>query len=150
MEVVGPRELKFFPGIGQGPEYPGFDYRNNSGARAVAIAMEHPLPAAADPITSLTVFYNGGGTFVPFDGTESGYKVLANYTGNKEVNPCIVLCECGTGRAILSGVHFEASAQMLRKCYPEDKYIATLLPEIEKFEQQRETLFSYIVKLLVQ
>ncbi len=140
MEVVGQRELKFFPGIGRGPHFPGFDYESNAEARAVSIAMEH----TAD--SSLSVFYNGGGTFVPFEMAEGGYEVLARYENSE---PCIVQCNCGEGKVVLSGVHFEASANMLKSCYLGDRYITRLLPEIEKFEKQRRTLFNNIIKLLL-
>ncbi len=140
MEVVGPRNLKFFPGIGRGPHFPGFDYESNAGARAVSIAMEH----TAD--SNLSVFYFGGGTFIPFETAEGGYKVLARYENSE---PCIVQCNCGEGKVVLSGVHFEASAKMLKSCYPGDRYITRLLPEIEKFEKQRRNLFNNIIKLLL-
>ena len=68
LEVVGPRELKFYPGVARGPTFPGFRYDNHAGARACAIALE---PSASllkkachfETTPPLTMYYNGGGYF---------------------------------------------------------------------------------------
>lgn len=39
LEVVGPRELAFFPGASQGPVFAEFDYASNAGARAADIQL---------------------------------------------------------------------------------------------------------------
>lgn len=141
LEVTGPRPLQFFPGTGQGPQYPGFDYNSNIGARAVSITLEHP------PGSKLSVFYHGGGKFVPLEPQVEGggYQVLARYQDNE---PCVVLCKCGGGKVLLSGVHVEASAHMLRTCYHGD--CDSWLTEVERYEQQREKLFTSFIKLLLE
>ena len=147
LEVVGPRELRFFSGVCRGPQYPGYQYESNAGARAVPLSLEGTLAdGAAGPIS---VFYDGGGTFLPFAPDGGEYEVLGRYAEG-EPQPAIVKCCYGDGTAVLSGVHFEASAKMLQRCYPDDQYIARLLPEIEKYDKQRQVLFNSIVKLFLK
>ena len=74
MEVVGPRELGFFPGAALGPAFPGFRYDCRAGARACSISLR---PAAKEMIekfgvtvgvggaASFAVYYNGGCYFAP-------------------------------------------------------------------------------------
>lgn len=71
LKVVGPRELKFFPGVARGPTFQGFQYDSNAGARACSINLQ---PAAkplfnevccSEGIASLAVYYNGGCYFTP-------------------------------------------------------------------------------------
>jgi biotin--protein ligase len=45
LEVKGPRELAFFPGVARGPVYPGFKYESEAGAHAALIAF---LPTAGE------------------------------------------------------------------------------------------------------
>ncbi|EFJ50700.1 hypothetical protein VOLCADRAFT_88490 [Volvox carteri f. nagariensis] len=59
LEVVGDRELCFFPGAARGPAYPGFDYLSERGAQAAPIRFRQPPlspPAAAPPsLTTSTI-----------------------------------------------------------------------------------------------
>ncbi len=139
LEVLGSRELQFYPGTGLGPHYPGFNYNSNIGARAASITVEN------QGNLKLSVFYNGGGTFVPNE-PQNGrdYQVLARYS---DTAPSVVLCRAGKGRVLLSGVHLEASAEMLRSCYCDD--CGSWLVELERHEQQREKLFTSFIKLLL-
>ncbi len=111
LEVTGERELKFFPGLVEGPTYAGFDYRavkNVSGMRAATIYwnVEKPRYARQD----VTLFYNGGGHFVNAD-QYPNVVVLARYGEELPTRPdapaAIVECKVGKGTAILSGPHFE-------------------------------------------
>lgn len=68
MEVVGSRELKFYPGVAWGPTYPGFQYDSNLGARVCSLNLQPPVrhllaEVASEHTTSLSVYYNGGGYF---------------------------------------------------------------------------------------
>eukprot|EP00899_Mesostigma_viride_P023006 jgi/Mesvir1/3890/Mv19837-RA.2 len=40
LEVLGPRELRFFPGVARGPVYTGFRYEDDQGARAIRVRVE--------------------------------------------------------------------------------------------------------------
>jgi biotin--protein ligase len=77
MEVVGPRELKFFPGVAQGPTFPGFQYNSNSGARACSIVLRQAAQrllnkeSPSEDAASLAVYYNGGGHFTHSETTSS-------------------------------------------------------------------------------
>ncbi len=111
LEVIGDRELKFFPGLVQGPTYSGFDYRAVkaiAGMRAAKVYWQ-----AAKPFNhsqEFVVFYNGGGHFVDAE-KYPNVKVLARYaseTPKQTQQPAaIVECAVGKGKAILSGPHFE-------------------------------------------
>ena len=61
----------------------------------------------------------------------------------------IVACSLGQGKVVLSGVHFEASADLLADCYNGDAHIASLLPLIRASDAHRETLFNCILKYLL-
>ena len=168
MEVVGPRELAFFPGIGRGPVFPEYDYKSNRGARAASITLEPAGEKVVQetyqtPISPIVfpLYYNGGCNFVPFDDHPSAqFEVLATYTGKDEDSTgskvpgskhlsAIVSCKCGKGKAILSGVHFEVTAKLLVQYHDDDEYIKPLLPQLEGSEPMREKLCTSFVKYLL-
>ncbi|KAK4248049.1 biotin-protein ligase [Corynascus novoguineensis] len=119
LEVVGGRELGFFPGTCRGGAFKGFEYHSERGARAASISVAKD--AFSDP-TSLPsefrCYYNGGGVFVDADklATDSGtVQVLAEYTEDLAVEsgvakPAIVYCKFGEGAALLTGPHPEFDA----------------------------------------
>ena len=43
LEVKGPRELAFFPGIARGPVYEGFRYQSEAGAHAALVSFRSPV-----------------------------------------------------------------------------------------------------------
>ena len=171
-EVLGPRELKFFPGTAQGPTFPGFQYDSNAGAKAAAILLsQHGSRLVAEVWSTLvaaeltepfSVFYNGGCHFIPKNQLQqkaqaapgqpsnNSFEVLATYNAeNVSGEAAIVACRFGKGKVILSGVHLEATAQLLRTCYPGDTHVQTLLPRIEASDGHRETWFNSLVKYLL-
>ena len=62
IEVVGPRELNFYPGVARGPVFPGFRYDSNAGAQLCSISFSRytGLFKKLTELPSLPVFYNGG------------------------------------------------------------------------------------------
>lgn len=64
MEVVGPRELNFYPGVARGPVFPGFRYDSNAGALACSVRLKKSSgtfqTVTSELSSSLSVFYNGG------------------------------------------------------------------------------------------
>lgn len=184
-EVVGERELAFFPGVAQGPLLPGFEYKTHAGARAVRISLSDTALKMAEAVSNgcsqlsaanpLTIYYNGGCHFLSNqsngratetattpthkEATESHspFEVLARYEektgegGEKTQGPAVamVACKFGRGRAVLSGVHVEASAELLGMCYSGDPHITPLLPRISTTDSYRELLLSGIVKYLL-
>ncbi|KAK9422325.1 putative Biotin-protein ligase [Seiridium unicorne] len=113
MEVVGSRELAFFPGICRGGAFKGFQYNSEKGARAVKLDVKKDafkgVGILPDEVLS---YYNGGGVFIPPSSTTDEYQVLASYTGDVDVDggeekAALVYCRVGQGSAILTGPHPE-------------------------------------------
>lgn len=112
MEVVGPRELAFFPGTCRGGAFSGFRYASESGARAARLAVSKEAFGAAGVVPeSFRSYYNGGGVFVDADDmAERGVEVLARYEDELNVDggkAALVYCKVGSGGVILSGPHPE-------------------------------------------
>ena len=195
LEVIGIRELSFFPGMAQGPSFPGFDYETNAGARAATIKLtgagvelmqKYGTHGSKEDFECLDVHYNGGCHFIPLSGenlaavnhsraldqsgevpkpippSESEFESLATYTEKVDSRnggsgasaaednmSAIVACKLGQGKAVLSGVHFEASADLLGACYNGDTHIASLQPLIRASDSHREILFNCLLKYLL-
>lgn len=114
MEVVGPRELGFFPGTCRGGAFGGFKYASEAGARAVSIAVNKDAFGGAGALPeSLRTYYNGGGVFVDAEKMgEKGVEVLASYeeelnVDGGEAKGALVYCKVGDGGVILTGPHPE-------------------------------------------
>jgi biotin--protein ligase len=115
MEVVGERELSFFPGICRGLAFPGFVYQSEAGARAAGLKIHKEAFAATGgsvPETDRN-YFNGGGVFVDAENfTERGVEILASYTEPLNVDPgkgaaAVVYRRLGDGHVILTGAHPE-------------------------------------------
>lgn len=113
MEVVGERELAFFPGICRGLAFGGFEYRSEAGTRAAGLRVEREgLAVGGGAVPErLRAYYNGGGVFVDADEfKERGVEVVARYTDELDVeggDAAIVYCKVGEGGVLLSGPHPE-------------------------------------------
>jgi len=117
LEVIAARELKFYPGLVEGPTYDGFDYvapQNINGMRAAMISWQADQPFAVNK--KFVAYYNGGGHFVAAEEYPQ-ITVLARYnldTPSQAADPvAIIECKYGKGTAILSGLHFEWDPQSL-------------------------------------
>ncbi|KAG0168483.1 biotin holocarboxylase synthetase [Apophysomyces sp. BC1034] len=127
MEVVGARELAFFPGISRGTLFPGFVYNSEKGARSASVKIDRNIiPGTAE---EMNVYYNGGGYFVQAD-TYDKVEVLARYRDRgvckDEANPAAaVYCCVGEGHATLMGVHpeYDVTTMNLSEAEDEDKII---------------------------
>ncbi len=163
MEVLGPRELAFFPVKAKGPAFPGYAHGSNAG---VHVATASITDAGKDVfgITDETVslFFNGGCFFLPFEeaGDNGGgdddrggqqYSPLLVYTGQSEPAnpdsswapaPAIIGGSVGAGKVVLTGLHFEASVALLEEYNHDDSYLTPLLPTLEKYEAKREQIFN--------
>jgi len=109
LEVAGPRELGFFPGICRGAAFEGFVYDSESGSRAAGLQVnEEEFPWIKEDVKA---YCNGGGIFVDAGSMkEKGISVLARFTDPVKVeggNAAVVYCKVGKGSAILTGVHPE-------------------------------------------
>ena len=113
LEVVGNRELAFFPGATRGCAFPGFVYHSERGARAAELKVNKTALAAGSVPDVFKSYYNGGGVFVDAPKyEEQGVEVLANYTEKLAVDAgqgaaAVVYCKIGQGTALLTGPHPE-------------------------------------------
>ena len=112
MEVIGDRELAFYPGTCRGLAFPGFVYNSEAGARAVRLkingeALEGEMPE------SVWSYYNGGGVFVNTGKfKDKGVEILARFEDELKVDAgedgaAVVFCKVGDGRVVLTGPHPE-------------------------------------------
>lgn len=114
LEVIGDRELAFYPGICRGLAFPGFVYHSEEGARAVELQVsKDALPKGSIP-DLVRSYYNGGGVFVDaLKFQNQGVEVLAEYTEKLKVDAgeggaAVVYCKVDQGAAVLSCPHAES------------------------------------------
>jgi len=113
LEVVGSRELAFFPGTCRGGAFKGFAYHNECGARAAKIEVNKDIFPGDVPLPeAFSCYYNGGGVFLDADNKGSGVQVLAEYAQDIDVESgsvkaAVVYCKVGDGNVILTGPHPE-------------------------------------------
>ncbi|KAB8338864.1 hypothetical protein FH972_021808 [Carpinus fangiana] len=122
LEVVGPRELQFFPGTCRGSAFKGFKYGSEIGTRAAEIKVNRKAFGSSGILPQLfKVYFNGGSVFVDAQTLKSrGIEVLANYTEELDVDggagsAAVVYCKAGEGTAILTGPHPEFASANLSK-----------------------------------
>ncbi|GJN82259.1 biotin holocarboxylase synthetase [Purpureocillium lilacinum] len=112
LEVIGSRELAFFPGTCRGGAFKGFEYQSERGARAAVLkvatgAFKEEVPQR------FASYYNGGGVFVDAASVKNRkVEVLASYDEEIDVDggdgkAAVVLCHVGDGKALLTGPHPE-------------------------------------------
>ncbi|GAB1316079.1 biotin holocarboxylase synthetase [Madurella fahalii] len=138
LEVVGARELAFFPGTCRGGAFRGFAYHSERGAKAAKVVVKkEAFPDSAALADSFRCYYNGGGVFVDADkiGTDSNVvEILAEYADDLAVESgaskaAVVYCRVGDGGAIVTGPHPEFDAVNLNR-QPDVPGYDTLLDEL--------------------
>lgn len=116
MEVVGKRELAFYPGICRGLAFKGFVYGSEAGARAAKMMVNKLAFKTADEnLDNFRSYYNGGGVFVDAEKfKDQGVEMLAQYDeniavdgGSRNERAAVVYCKVGEGHVILTGIHPE-------------------------------------------
>jgi biotin---protein ligase len=116
LEVIGSRELGFFPGICRGCAFKGFQYQSEVGARAARIRVRKDGFGAVNGNIvpdEVRCYYNGGGVFVDAGKLSGdGVEVLATYADEIDVDggdekAALVYCKVGNGAALLTGPHPE-------------------------------------------
>ncbi|ROW01227.1 hypothetical protein VMCG_05938 [Cytospora schulzeri] len=117
MEVIGSRELAFFPGTCRGGAIKGFRYASEDGARAVRVRADKAnLPGSWEPPETFRLYHNGGGVFVDAAKMKDrGVEVLANFEDDLDVDggdgkAAVVYCKVSQGHVILTGPHPEFAA----------------------------------------
>ncbi len=134
IEVQGPRDLGFFPGVVSGPHLRAYEYGTKKGACGARL-----LSPLLD--TTLTVFYNGGGQFADAE-TFSEIEILATY---EDLKPAIIKRTYGKGTAILSGVHPEYDPEQMDGS---DEYVKPFIEELKASEQNRILFLRELLSLL--
>lgn len=113
LEVIGDRELAFYPGVCRGLAFSGFVYHSEAGAKAVELKVGQGSLLTGFPSGTFRSYYNGGGVFVDSETLSTqGVEVLASYTEKLNVDSgtgsaAVVYCKVGNGAAVLSCVHPE-------------------------------------------
>jgi biotin--protein ligase len=113
LEVVGDRELAFFPGTCRGLAFPGFVYHSEEGARDAELRVDKKILNEGAVPEVFRTYYNGGGVFVDAPKfKDKGVDILASYTQKLNIDPgegsaAVVYCKVGEGAAILTGPHPE-------------------------------------------
>lgn len=148
LEVVGDRELGFFPGTCSGTAFPGFAYETEAGAREVVVELNRTAwrDHWSQSPESAAVWYNGGGAFV-MDPERSypNVEVLAMY-GQLPSRPAAgVRCEVGRGRAVLWAVHPEHPTFLSPSPSPID---GASIDTFEVKEQRRQGLLRATLGML--
>ncbi|KUI53599.1 Biotin--protein ligase [Cytospora mali] len=154
MEVIGSRELAFFPGTCRGGAFKGFEYASESGARAVRVRVhEGTFEGSWELPETFRSYYNGGGVFVDA-GTmkEKGIEVLASFDEELDVDggdgkAAVVYCKIGQGRVVLTGPHPEFSAANLEPQPHIDRYDELVKALAEDEEHRTNFLTACLGKL---
>ncbi|KAI2636671.1 class II aaRS and biotin synthetase [Xylaria nigripes] len=142
MEVVGSRELAFFPGTCRGAAFRGFQYNSERGAKAVQLNVRKAAFKGVGLVPEVVVsYYNGGGVFVDADDQHNDVEVLASYGDKLDVNggtenAAVVYCRVGQGAAVLTGPHPEFASANLAP-HPDIDGYADLMNSIKKHEPDR-------------
>lgn len=161
MSVCGNRELSFFPGLGRGPVYPGFSYTDRSGVRAVPISVSPNFTFASqlEPWTKsllnkeVYAYFNGGLEFVgQLNRGNETPTAVAHYTqlppsSQPMSSVAVMLNQCGSGRALLTGIHLEVSPEELEAYH--DPLLSDVLVKLRESEHLRDTLFAALVGSLL-
>ncbi|KAJ5368441.1 uncharacterized protein N7496_008201 [Penicillium cataractarum] len=156
MEVIGDRELGFYPGTCRGGAFPGFVYHSEAGARAAGLDVSKEALSIGTVPTHFRSYYNGGGVFVDAPLLkDKGVEVLASYSEKLNVDPgegaaAVVYCKVGDGAAILTGPHPEFAAVNLdpKANGPEYKEVVDALTADDK--ERTDFLKACLSKLGLQ
>ncbi|KAH7045288.1 biotin-protein ligase [Macrophomina phaseolina] len=158
MEVVGERELAFYPGTCRGLAFPGFVYHSEAGTRAVELKVnkEALMGGGGAVPESFRSYYNGGGVFVDADKfKDRGVETLASYTGKLHVDSgegaaAVVYRKIGEGNVILTGPHPEFAAVNLSKGEDIPGYDKIVDALAEDDKQRTDFLKACLIKLGLQ
>lgn len=134
LEVLGARELAFFPGSVIGPVYSGFRYDSHQGVRTPGILWKGGV---------CKLYYHAGGYFSKAAQKKNIY-VIATYEDLKK--PAIIQGQYGKGRFILSAVHFEITPDFLNFA---DNYPEGTQTSLKQGDAGRKVLVTYMLNTLL-
>ncbi|WP_341747593.1 BPL-N domain-containing protein [Candidatus Tisiphia endosymbiont of Dascillus cervinus] len=142
LEILGERELAFFPNKTIGPVLAKYNYENNSGVRAALIKLAIDDNSLSKKIM---IYYNGGPYFVDTQ-LYKNINTLAYYQFlDQSVLPAVLKIKYNKGNVILSAVHFEYSSKLLNM---NDKFHAQIVSELEQSEFDKIKFAGVIFKYL--
>lgn len=142
LEVVGDRELAFFPGVAEGPVLKPWHDKSNAGSEAALLQWEGPhSPFRMNQ--PFTTYFNGGGHFVKAD-TYPHVTVLATYTPSPP-KAAIIEIAIGKGRVILSGVHCEFAPELFDR---DDPFLIPIQKKLIPENQSRQALMGHLLERL--
>lgn len=136
IEVIGERELGFFPSFAKGPVFKPYDYNSSQGACSVLI---DPVGASLKPFH---VYYNGGCFFEKAEFFPE-VKILGRYHDLPQKPAAVISCEVGEGIAFLSGVHMEYDPSTLKG---QDPYLKAILPSLQRDNPERLYFLKKIIR----
>jgi len=140
LEVLGSRELAFFPGKAIGPAIGFYNYKSNIGAQAANISV-----FIAGIKKNIHLFLHGGPYFANAE-SFSNVSVIGWYKIKNNVKlPAIIHIKYGKGNVVLSGVHFEYEPNMLDK---HDKFLTKLIPQLDASNEARKVMIGSILVLV--
>lgn len=142
LEVVGDRELGFFPGVAEGPTLLPWDFQSNAGAEAALLQWKtahHPFPT--DHL--VTTYFNGGCHFVKAD-SYPNVTILATYAALPP-KAAIVEISIGNGRVILSGVHCEFAPELFDRS---DPFLVPVQKKLIPNDHDRQALMAHLLDRL--
>ncbi|KAF7188684.1 Biotin--protein ligase [Pseudocercospora fuligena] len=151
-EVVGERELAFYPGICRGLALKGFVYGSEQGARAVKLKVNSgPLAGSTEGFDS---YYNGGGVFVNAASLKDrGVEVLATYdedlaVDSGEPKAAVVYCKVGEGAALLTGPHPEFAGVNLNRDETSNPNYGEIIDALLATDKQRTDFLKACLRKL--
>lgn len=138
LEVLGERELKFFPGTARGPAYGlrKFRYTCSQGAQIAQLSSSSITTAA---------YYNGGCAFIQAE-NYSNVSIIARYKDIEDEPAAIIKCQVGVGQVILSGVHPEFSAYFEGTI---NHIKGSHFLALKGIENERRTLFKSLLSQMI-
>jgi len=151
LEVVGKRELGFFPGLGRGPLSGRGTYRYDStiGARALELCLTRDgLSLTEDPhrtSSSFHAYLNGGCAFADAHACSEVLVFAEDRTAERSA--VIVGRSIGIGRALLSGVHIEYDLHHFDSSDPNLQHI---IPKLKQNDRTRREVLRSLVNWLME
>lgn len=154
MEVSGPRQLGFFPGVCRGSAFKGFQYNSHAGARATHLRVDGLRQVSNCKVPDFACYFNGGGSFMYTPKPGDNVDVLAEYTEGLDVagagetctTAAVVRCKVGQGWAVLTGAHPEFGPELFGNGASTTQDIAPGI--VQALETEDEKRLSFVRYLL--
>lgn len=143
LEVMGDRDLAFFPGVAEGPTLVPWDDKSNAGAEVAVLQWKAPNGTFSTDQTFIT-YFNGGGHFVKAN-AYSQVTVLATYLSTTPPKAVVIEIVVGKGRVILSGVHCEFDPELFDR---NDPFLVSVQKKLMPEDQNRQALMSHLLERL--